>query len=108
MISNFTIKNRNYQILYNINNISDMNQNILVDIEKIITEKNMDIIVKNIMNMHNKMNSLNEYSIKYIMNQNKKPIKIFGKKFIENNINNFDLMIGDITYKLVEYFEFYK
>ena len=79
MISNFTIKNRNYQILYNINNISDMNQNILVDIEKIITEKNMDIIVKNIMNMHNKMNSLNEYSIKYIMNQNKSLLKSLVK-----------------------------
>ena len=55
MINNFEIKNRNFQILQNLYNIKNNNKNILKDIDEIINDKNIYYKVYHIINIYNKM-----------------------------------------------------
>ena len=55
LINNFIIKNRNYQILTNLNNIKYTNKFVLNNIKEIIKEKNIYFKFNNIINLYDKM-----------------------------------------------------
>ena len=100
-------KNRTYQLLKNINEIIIKNDLILKDINKIINENETINLFKNLLELYNNMNNKNnnifdnnkespknEIIAIYEKDNKNKETKIFGKEFIENNKNNFDLYIN--------------
>ena len=81
---NNNLYNINY---YNNKNIKDFNNNNYFD---------------NIKNIDNtEINKLNEITIQYDVKNNDK-IKLFGKKFIENNKNNCKIRVDNKVYNIVE------
>ena len=130
IINNYNKKNRNYQILQNINQIKDNNEiyNILdninktsnakdklykiidlynninseKEIKKEIIEESKKILNNNIINNINPNYKLNEMTIFYKIDKNEDEIKIFGSDFVNINENNCYLLIGDQQKKLCE------
>ena len=92
VINNYTENNKNYQILKSINNINDYNKNIINDIDKIIKDNKFKNKVNYLVNIYEKMIINNEITIKYNVN-NKKRIKIFDNIFVNNNKENFKIII---------------
>ena len=98
---NYSIKNKNYQLLMNFININNYNKAIIEDIDKIINEQNIENKVKSIKDIYNKMEKFDEFIIKYkIEGENK--IRIFGDKFVKNNKSNFKIIINDKTNVLIK------
>ena len=124
MIKNYKIENRNYNILYNINEIK--NNCISKEIKKIINENSVINRFKNIFDIYNIMNNNkdinngninkkdeinkdlndnNQITIKYKINKDENKIKIFGKNFVENNKEKCKIICNNIFYDLTEYFD---
>ena len=57
MINGYEIKNRNYQILQNLNDMNKYNTEFINELNVIINEKNLDLKFKNLMNIYNKIYS---------------------------------------------------
>ena len=78
IINNFEIKNRNYQILQNINDIEDFNKNLINDINIIINQNNMYSKFSKIMTIYDKMKNRDckENEINIQMEIEKKQIKL--------------------------------
>ena len=119
IINNYKIEDRNYEILYNINEIRN---NIKIkDIDEIINNNNINNEIKNIINIYNKMiinnktniplinnenkiikdrenNNVNEIKIIYKINKNDTEIKLFGQKFIKNNKDKCKYIYEDKEY----------
>ena len=107
-------KKRNYIILQNINEI---NNNIIKDINKINNCNDINNKFNDILNKYNKiMNIVSEINIIYNLDykleinffyevpdeiRNKKKIKIFGNKFVENNKNKCKMIIDNKEYELM-------
>ena len=123
IINNYNIKNRNYQILQNINEMS--NKNIINDINDIINEKKIEKKLKNILKIYYKIIQINnnieiseinnkitkkeikeidEINIIYKINNNVDKIKIFGYYFVENNKKNCKIIYEGKEYELTEEF----
>jgi len=107
IINKIEIKNRNYEILYNIINFND--NDIEKDINKIINsdENNKIINLLNICNkifIKEKQFDNDELTLIYKINKNEDKIKIFGKEFVNNNKNNCKILYEGLEYKLQEYF----
>ena len=83
IINNYNIKNRNYEILYNLNKIKE--NNIEKELENII---NSDIKnqFNNIFSIYTNMN-FDEINIIYKVNKDDNEIKIFDSNFVERNKN---------------------
>ena len=83
IINNYNIKNRNYEILYNLNKIKE--NNIEKELENII---NSDIKnqFNNIFSIYTNMN-FDEINIIYKVNKDDNEIKIFDSNFVERNMN---------------------
>ena len=82
IINNFDFKKRNYQILNNISNIPQYNKSIIFDISKVI---NMDSITNKfikLIEIYDKINKFNEFSLQYKINKDDEKVKIFGEKFV--------------------------
>ena len=98
-------KKRNYQILININKIINEN-NIINNIKTINNNNNKYNDIIGIFNKiyNNKDNGMdnNDNIIIYKIDENKDEIKIFGKKFVDNNKNNIKLEIEGNEYKIME------
>lgn len=77
LILNYQKKNRNYQSLKNIEEITNNNNNILKDINKIINENNYINLFNNIINLYKKM--FNEYEEKRIIKKNEYIITVCNK-----------------------------
>ena len=93
MINNYEIKNRNYQILQNINNINT--DNIKKDLNNIINENDINNKFQNILNIYNKMNNTNDI-IENNYNKNEKIIYILKgedtcKRYNKNYFDDFEL-----------------
>jgi len=56
------------------------------------------------MNIYNKMN-INEINIIHKINKEKEKIKIFGKKFVENNKDKYKIIYDNKEYELKEELE---
>ena len=97
-------KYRNYQLLQNVKDIKINNQKLMKDLDQIINEKNLVEQIKNLNNMYEKMNYSNEITMEYKIDSNNDNVKIFGKCFVENNINNCKFKYNDKEYELVDYF----
>ena len=102
--NNFDFKKRNYQILNNINNISQYNKSIIVDINKVINEVSINNKIIKLIEIYDKINEFNEFSLQYKINKDEEKIKIFGKDFMANNIGNFKIIYQDNIFDLMEYF----
>ena len=85
IINNYQKKNRNFQILNNLNNIDESNQKIIKDIDRIINEKEIDNKIKNIINIYNAM--INKNNNNLIVER-------------ENKNNNMILKIDEDDYQL--------
>ena len=129
LLNNYEKKNRNYQILQNINQINN-NDEIIQNIKSInnmndITDKFNNIILlyksinsdnievkesfkneakinnnKDIKHLSNKKNHI---TIIYDISKNKHKIKLFGGKFVKNNMKNCYLLIDGEKSDLHEY-----
>ena len=80
LASGYDIRKRNFQILKNLNDISEYNNNIIKDLNQIINEKDINIKFKSMMNVYDKINNK---EIKE-MNEVKEPINDNNKNKNEN------------------------
>ena len=88
IINNYNNKNRNYEIIYNINQLQK--KKIKDELDKII-ESNIFEKYKNIYNIYQKMN-IDEINIIYNI-KNLKEVQLFNSNFIKRNKNNLKLII---------------
>ena len=99
MINNYDNKNRNYEIIYNLNQIQ--NNNINEELKKIIRCNNIIEKYNNILNIYKKMNH-DEINLIYNI-KGLKELYLFGANFVSKNKNNLKLIIDgkeqDIIYK---------
>ena len=99
MINNYDNKNRNYEIIYNLNQIQ--NNNINEELKKIIRCNNIIEKYNNILNIYKKMNH-DEINLIYNI-KGLKELFLFGANFVSKNKNNLKLIIDgkeqDIIYK---------
>ena len=99
MVNNFNINNKNFQILSNMKYLNDYNKEIIKEINniksQIINEKKFSIIDK----IYSKMSKICEITLKYKI-ETDEDIQIFGEEFVENNKNNFKMVIDNNIYEL--------
>jgi len=101
IINNYNNKNRNYEILYNINKIKD--NNILFNLRNIIDKSGVKNKFNNIFDIYCNMNmNINEINIIYNNNDDNK-IQLFGYDFVERNKNNCKIIINGKEDELKEY-----
>ena len=98
MINNYEIKNRNYIILQNLNEI---NNNIIKDIKEINNDNMNDKIYK-ILNIYNKMIFINDLTIIYNTDNKNGRVRLFGQKFINNNVGICKVLIDNKEYELMK------
>jgi len=99
IINNYDIKNINYNILSNMNEI---NNNIIKEIKEINKNNNINDKINNILNIYNKMMFINDINIIYNIDKLDEKIKVFGKKFVENNKKNCKILVDNKEYELME------
>ena len=103
IIKSYGHKKRNYYLLQNIENITKFNSDFIKDIYKIINEKEFSYKIKNIFEMHDKMNSINDNIINNITNRknniniNKKSKKIQKNEIIEDYIDKETKIVKEIV-----------
>jgi len=98
MIDNYEIRNRNYTILKNLNEI---NNNIIRDIKEINKDEMNDKIYK-ILNLYNKMIFSNDITIIYNTDNKNGKVRLFGSKFVKNNIRNCKVLIENKESELMK------
>ena len=97
MINNYDNKNRNYEIIYNINQFKD--NNIEKELIKIIRCDNIFEKYKSILNIYTKMNN-DEINIIYNI-KGLKEVDLFDKYFVTRNKNNLKLIIDGGEHDLI-------
>ena len=102
IINNYENKNRNYEIIYNINQIQN-NNTIIDELNKVIESNEILEKFNNIFNIYKKMN-YDEINIIYNM-KDKKGIRLFDSSFEERNKNNLKLIIDGKEQDLIGYYE---
>ena len=91
LINNYDNKNRNYEIINNINNIQN---NSLEDLNKILECNSLADKFDNIFNIYKKIN-IDEINITYKKNDGENNIRLFGSDFVKGNKKNCKLIIED-------------
>ena len=86
IINNYDNKNRNYEILYNLNIIKNNNK-IIEELKNINNDNSIINKFNNIFKIYKNMN-INEINIIYENKDKEKEIKIFDEYFVKNNKNN--------------------
>ena len=102
MINNYDNKNRNYELLYNLNQFQ--NDNIIDEIQKVIEDKTMIDKFNEIFNIYRKMN-IDEINLIYKV-KDLKNVQLFGEYFVEKNQNNCNLIIEGKEQELKQYYSF--
>ena len=96
IIANFNLANRNYQILFNLDDF--FKTDIFEDLDNIISSKNIE---KNDDHLFNEVKMDKDILvIKYNIDKSQDKIDIFGSRFVENNSNNFTLILKNREYEL--------
>ena len=107
IINNYDIKNRNYEILQNINELNKIN-NITEELNEINNDKNLLNKLNKLFTLYKMMTNKEEkndkITIRYKFNPNEERIKIFGKKFVENNKNICKVEFAEKEFQFQEYF----
>ena len=101
IINNYEIKNRNYEILQNINDIKY--DNVLNNINRVIKESDINNKFIYINEIFEKMK--NTFTIIYNINKNEDKIKLFGSQFVTKNRNKCKIIFENKEYELQEYFD---
>ena len=96
-------KNRNFEILNNINEIT--NSNIYKDLCCINQEKNMKNKIYLIFDIIEKIKKKDEITLIYNIDKNSNFVKLFDSEFVNNNKNNCKIIFGNKEYTLTENFE---
>ena len=105
IIDNYDMKNINYQILNNINEIINYNNKIyLNDIKEIIEEHDDYKKINKLIDLYNIIFNSNKNIIKYKIIEGEEKIKIFGNHFVKNNKNKCKIICEKKEYDLMEYF----
>ena len=104
MINNYDNKNRNYETIYNINQMQ--NNNIGEELKKIIGCNNIIEKYTNILDIYRKMNH-DEINIIYNI-KDLKEVQLFGYYFVSKNKNNLKLIIGGQEQDLIAKYKFEK
>ena len=104
IIDTINNKNRNYELLFNINKMNDNSIN--DDIKNIINEKNINKQINNIIKIYTKFNIKykNEITIQYKINKNDDEIDIFGSEFVDNNRDKCKYIYENKIYELNQVF----
>ena len=100
IINNYNNKNRNYEILYNINKIKE--NNIIKQLENIVNESGIKSKFNDIFDIYCNMN-INEINIIYKIISNEK-IRLFSKEFVERNKDICKIIIRGREERLKEYY----
>ena len=105
IIQNVDNKNRNYELLNNIFEIT--NNDIIKDIKTIVEEKNIKNKFNLILEISDKIEIPNkdEITLIYQINNDDKRIKLFDSEFIENNKNLCKIAYNNEEIELKEYIE---
>ena len=105
IIQNVDNKNRNYELLNNIFEIT--NNDIIKDIKTIVEEKNIKNKFNLILEISDKIEIPNkdEITLIYKINNDDKRIKLFDSEFIENNKNLCKIAYNNEEIELKEYIE---
>ena len=105
IISSIDNKNRNYEILNNINEIN--NNDIINDIKNIVEETDKKIKFNLILDISNKceLNNTDEITLIYNVGDSDTKIKILDSEFVENNKNNCKIIYNNEEIELKEYFD---
>ena len=101
IIDNYNNKNRNYEIIYNLNQF--IKNNIMEELKKVIECDNIIDKFNNIFNIYRKMN-IDE--IKIIYKVKDKEVRLFGEDFVKRNKNNCKLIIDGKEQELKEKYSF--
>ena len=131
ILVNYDMRNRNYEMLDNIKEITD-NNNIFDNIKAINKIKNINEKVYNLMYLYNKINAdknlcnkddaknekennnnnnediLNEMTLIYNIDKNTEKVNIFYKDFVNNNKNNCYIVMDGQKYELCNEFKLNK
>ena len=105
IIKNYEIKNRNYEMFKNINYIQNTIH--FEEVDKIINNNNIYFQFENIINIFNKMEKMqkiNEMTIKYKI-KGCETIKLFHEDFVKNNKENCILFIDGKEMELLDYLD---
>jgi len=94
-------KNKNFQLLMNINNLNKYNQKIIEDIEKL---KNKNSKLETISDIYKNMIIDNEIILNYKIDKEHK-IRIFGDIFVSKNKNNYQIIINNKSYELTPFID---
>ena len=104
LINNYNLRDRCYEKLYSLDTIYKYNLKIIEDINNIINEKNINNKFNNIIKIYEKMYEFKEFTIIYSINKEDKEIKLFGKNFVKENINNCKIKINNKEEQLSQYY----
>ena len=104
IINNYDNKNRNYEILYNLNIIKN-NNNIIEELKNINNDNSIINKFNNIFNIYKNMN-INEINMIYENKGKDKEIKIFDEDFVKNNKNNCKIIYKEKEQELKEKINF--
>ena len=106
ILNNFNLKELNYGILDSINKLINDNS-VIENLNKILSSNNKFKVISDI---YEKMNFkfIEELDLIYSIKKDSNQIKIFGKKFVENNKKFCKIIIEEQEYDLVEVLELNK
>ena len=106
LVFSYDKKNLNYNLLYNINKISQK-KDILEDINKIYNEEMIEKKFELIFEIYKKMNikENNEITINYKIKKDEKQIKLFNHDFVLNNKDKCKIIYEDKENELKERFQ---
>ena len=92
---------RNYKVLYNIKELN--NTYLFKDIDEIIMTDNINVKIKNILNLFHKMDDMfDEITIIYNVDEEEEEMRIFSDIFVNSNKEYCQMVIEDKVYELKE------
>ena len=99
-----------FNLLNNLNNYESIKNVINLKTKKITKEisnyiENIKNKFKYLIEREESRNNENEITIIYRINRDKTNIRLFGQQFVENNKNNFIMIINNKKYEISEYYD---
>ena len=107
LTKNFNFNNINYQYIMNINSINNFNKTIIKDIDNIINCNQIENKLKSLDIIYDKILPNNEITLKYMVGKDEN-IRIFGDLFVNNNKDNYQMIINGKRYQLNSFFNIKK
>ena len=103
MLKNYSVENRNYHLIANIEAVK--NSDFMEDINQIYQEKIFYNKLNYLSNINNKINSKNEITLRYKIQDENESIKIFDSEFVNKNKEICKIIYKGKELELVDYFK---